>query len=210
MDIWDEKFERNEDDPYGDDPYGGDSYGDDPYGDDPYGGDFYRSDHDIGDDLILEHTWEDQQTALISKDFADECGSMPIAKPGTKEFQKEWGRKSPIERFKLQVNKVALDLTENSGTIILSKDDRNRMCRKADESYMVGTPAKYLNPLAYVLGYVVYKTGSLKSSAAMYKIFGKDFHKLQQINMYAKNDYAVFPPDVIRYGRFWKDSLQDV
>ena len=49
---------------------------------------------------------------MSKKDHAEECGSMPVAEVGTLEFQREWGRKSPEERFKLGVNKVSLDLNE--------------------------------------------------------------------------------------------------
>lgn len=203
MDIWDEKFsiapEQDNEDTWDN---------------------FLSGPDDIGE-TVYEDTWDRQEAALYSKDFAEKCGSMPNAAPGTREFQKEWRQKTPIERFKLGVNKVALDLNDNSRVITLTKSDRNKMCGKADYAHLAGTPAKYLNPLAYVLGYVVYKGNAISSGPAssssevknMGELLGSGgdiFGELDRINMYTKQDYSVFPADVIRYGRFWKDHLSQV
>ena len=73
--------------------------------------------------------------------------------------------------------------------------------------------AKYVSPLGYVLGYVAYHNNFMieeddSSSARNKKTKKLDqdiFSELERINDVTGGigNYGVFPPDVIRYMRFW-------
>lgn len=195
-----------------------------------------QDDEDIGDvseDQVFETTYEQEVSAAASKDYADSCGPMPISAPGTKEFQKEMSQRTPMESFKAYVNRIALTLNEDTD-MVLNVNDRNDMCRLADYTLSVGTDAKYLNALAYVIGYYVYMQGSIikkdkleggkliekgddssqikKKLKLLYKIIGRPEHSfdlLQRMNDITEtlrngNSFAVMPADVIRYGQFWE------
>jgi len=204
MEAWNEKYEIREDD----------------HSDGEWGIGYDDDDGDSGP--IYEDTFERQVAAASSKEYAEECGAMPAHKVGSDEFRREMARKTPMERFKLKVNKVSLGLNDNFDTISLSKSDRNMLCREADSTKGVGTDAKYLNPLAYVLGYVAYQknciiTEGITEGIAEGKfddsyikrvgeIFGDisgPFGRLKEMNDVVGDDYQVYPADVIRYGRFW-------
>jgi hypothetical protein len=168
-------------------------------------------------------TFEQEISAQATKDQAISCGD-PIPyhiKPGTKEYSQAIANKTPLERFKLEVDYVSRLL--NLENVILSVDDRNTMCEKANDTQIVDIDPKYLNALAYVLGYIADKMNAVIDMkkdtekekkikvTKMKTIIGNpsdNFSLLQSINDEASkarsgNSFAVYPADVIRYAQMW-------
>lgn len=168
-------------------------------------------------------TFEQEVSAQATKDQAISCGD-PIPyhiKPGTKEYSQAIANKTPLERFKLEVDYVSRLL--NLENVILSVDDRNTMCEKANDTQIVDINPKYLNALAYVLGYIADKMNAVIDMkkdtekekkikvTKMKSIIGNpsdNFSLLQSINDEASkarsgNSFAVYPADVIRYAQMW-------
>jgi hypothetical protein len=168
-------------------------------------------------------TFEQEVSAQATKDQAISCGD-PIPyhiKPGTKEYSQAIANKTPLERFKLEVDYVSRLL--NLENVILSVDDRNTMCEKANDTQIVDIDPKYLNALAYVLGYIADKMNAVIDMkkdtekekkikvTKMKTIIGNpsdNFSLLQSINDEASkarsgNSFAVYPADVIRYAQMW-------
>ena len=168
-------------------------------------------------------TFEQEVSAQATKDQAISCGD-PIPyhiKPGTKEYSQAIANKTPLERFKLEVDYVSRLL--NLENVILSVDDRNTMCEKANDTQIVDIDPKYLNALAYVLGYIADKMNAVIDMkkdtekekkikvTKMKSIIGNpsdNFSLLQSINDEASkaksgNSFAVYPADVIRYAQMW-------
>jgi hypothetical protein len=168
-------------------------------------------------------TFEQEVSAQATKDQAISCGD-PIPyhiKPGTKEYSQAIANKTPLERFKLEVDYVSRLL--NLENVILSVDDRNTMCEKANDTQIVDIDPKYLNALAYVLGYIADKMNAVIDMkkdtekekkikvTKMKTIIGNpsdSFSLLQSINDEASkarsgNSFAVYPADVIRYAQMW-------
>lgn len=201
---------------------------DEPQDDDDqmWGGDISDGDEDDRDrSQEYVATFEQEVAAQSSKDHAKSCGD-PIPfhiKPGTKEYAQAISNKTPLERFKLDVDYVSRLLNDYEvKTIHLSVKDRDIMCEKADDTEMINVDTKYLNALAYVLGYVANKNNAVidmsdsskdkkAKIAKMKSIIGEpkdNFQLLQSINDEASkarsgNSFAVYPPDVIRYGQIW-------
>ena len=168
-------------------------------------------------------TFEQEVSAQATKDQAISCGD-PIPyhiKPGTKEYSQAIANKTPLERFKLEVDYVSRLL--NLEIVTLSVDDRNTMCEKANDTQIVDIDPKYLNALAYVLGYIADKMNAVIDMkkdtekekkikvTKMKSIIGNpsdNFSLLQSINDEASkarsgNSFAVYPADVIRYAQMW-------
>ena len=168
-------------------------------------------------------TFEQEVSAQATKDQAISCGD-PIPyhiKPGTKEYSQSIANKTPLERFKLEVDYVSRLL--NLENVILSVDDRNTMCEKANDTQIVDINPKYLNALAYVLGYIADKMNTVIDMkkdtekekkikvTKMKSIIGNpsdNFSLLQSINdevskARSGNSFAVYPADVIRYAQMW-------
>jgi hypothetical protein len=190
--------------------------------DEMWGGDI--SDGEQDDDQRFETTFEQEQGAMSSKDVARSCGD-PIPfhiKPGTKEYAQAIASKTPLERFKLEVDYVSRLLTETgNNSLMLSVKDRDTMCEKANNTFNIDP--KYLNALAYILGYIVYrKDGIIKIEDSneikkkkvniirdIIGIPGDNFSELKLINDDASrarssNSFAVYPADVIRYSQLWE------
>jgi hypothetical protein len=173
------------------------------------------------DEQKFETTFEQEQGALASKDVAKSCGD-PIPfhiKPGTKEYSHAIANKTPLERFKLDVDYVSRILRDD---LMLSVEDRDTMCERADNTLIVGVDPKYLNALAYILGYIalrkdcIIKRGDNKKikkekigrMSKIIGVLGDNFSSLKLINDQAAkarsgNSFAVFPEDVIRYAQIW-------
>ena len=189
-----------------------------------WGGDISDNNGD-GDDRDEPHeyvaTFDQEVAAQSSKDFAKSCGDpIPFSiKPGTKEYAQAISSKTPLERFKLDVDYVSRILNEY---INLSVQDRNKMCERADYTNILNIEPKYLNALAYVLGYIANKNNAVinlddsskdkkEKIKNMRNIIGSpddNFQLLQSINDEASkarsgNVFAVYPPDVIRYAQMW-------
>jgi hypothetical protein len=184
----------------------------------------YNEDSD-GMQQEFKTTFEQEQSALSEQNIARSCGT-PIPfniKPGTKEYVQAISDKTPLERFKLEVDYLSKILNNSSFKIFLSVDDRDTMCEKADNSIAIGIKPENLNSLAYVLGYISNTTDSIISDddniknikikvEKMSKLIGNpkdDFYNLKNINLEASksrsgNNFSVYAADVIRYGRMWK------
>jgi hypothetical protein len=195
--------------------------------DDTWGGDI--SDGDKEEEQLFETTFEQEQTARASAGHAKSCGD-PIPfhiKPGTKEYSQAIANKTPLERFKLEVDYVSRILNDSGNDVlVLSVNDRDIMCERANDTDSIGIDPKYLNALAFILGYIANKNGSVidkndsnkeskKKIVKMRDIIGRpddNFNNLQLINNDASkarsgNSFSVFPPDVIRYAQMW-DKLR--
>lgn len=189
-------------------------------------------DVDVDDDDEREQqqeyvtTFEQEVSAQLSKDYAKSCGD-PIPfhiKPGTKEYSQAIANKTPLERFKLDVDYVSRILNDsNINNMNLSVKDRDKMCEKANDTNMVNIDPKYLNPLAYILGYIADKNNAVINISKdtdkdkknkmdkMKNIIGDpndNFSLLKYINDQASkarsgNSFAVYAPDVIRYSQMW-------
>ena len=202
--------------------------------DEPQSGEDETWDSDISrdDDEYKEeqqeyvNTFEQESSAQLSKDQAKSCGD-PIPfhiKPGTKEYSQAIANKTPLERFKLDIDYISKLLNEsNINNINLSVKDRDKMCEKADDTQIVDIDPKYLNALAYVLGYIANKINAVidikkdnnkdkkNKVDRMKSIIGDpndNFSLLQHINDEASkarsgNTFSVYPPDVIRYAQMW-------
>jgi len=168
------------------------------------------------DEQEFKSTYEQEASAFGSANQARECGD-PIPfhiKPGTKEYYQALANKTPLEKFKLDVDYVSRLLTDmNDDVLTLTVKDRNILCEKADNVTYIGLDPMYLNVLAYILGYIANKKdGTIKEKVSfMKKIIGSDsddFSKLKDINETASkarsgNSFSVFPADVIRYAKMW-------
>ena len=140
------------------------------------------------DDYTLEDGYAD--TERTSK--ADECGGLPIIISGNlSDLNKNINilTQDPLERFKRLVGAISHSI-DGDGIHNIGIDDRNRMCSVASNLENV----KYLNPTAYILGFI--STNGGKSIDK--KIINKVFNNLDKLK-----DESVKKPDVIRYARFW-------
>jgi hypothetical protein len=188
----------------------------------------FESDNEMSGDRYeqkYEATFEQEKSAEYNKNVAISCGD-PIPfniKPGTKEYVQAIANKTPLEKFKLDVDYISniLNKSNNSQTIF-SIEDRNLMCLKADSVSSIGFEIKNFNPLAYILGYISTKNNYIIIDSdkerdkkikitKMKKLIGNyedDYSVLKNINIQASkvrsgNSFSVYPPDVIRYGRMW-------
>lgn len=187
--------------------------------------DFENSDSDNEDEQRFIATFEQEQSAMSSIGYSKSCGN-PIPfniKPGTKEYSQAIASKTPMERFKLDVDYISRILNDmGSEELSLSVEDRDKMCEKSNDVNDIGADPKYLNSLGYILGYIAYKRNAviLKSDTQktktakillMQKIIGtpkNNFNELILINENAKkahsgNTLSVLPADVIRYAQLW-------
>ena len=141
------------------------------------------------DDNILESGFADIERT--SK--ADECGGLPIIMSGNlADLNKDINllTQDPLERFKRLVGAISHSIDED-GLYQIGVDDRNKMCLVASNLENV----KYLNPTAYILGFLSTNGGG---SSINDKIIKRIFNFLDRLR-----DDSVKQPDVIRYARFW-------
>lgn len=184
-----DKFD-NYDIDYGD---GDDDYGD---GDDDYGDDDYsRNEGDDGDDgefPNMEASFDQQMHSSV----ADECGGLPINMGNNmSELTKNINQlvTDPLDRFKSYLGAISHRMTEDD-IFNISVKDRNDMCLKANNLDKI----KYLNPTAYIIGYVVTNGGKKIDK----KLLKNSFTKLDLLT-----DDSVKPADVVRYARYWERNL---
>lgn len=181
-----DKFDQYDIDPdYGDD-YG---YGSDDDRDD-YG--YGRDDYD--DAPPMEATFDQQMHSSI----VDECGGLAVDMGNN---MSELTRKinqlvtEPIDRFKSYVGAISHKMNED-GIFNISIKDRNSMCLKANNLDKI----KYLNPTAYIIGYIVTNEGKKIDK----KLVEKSFTKLHLLT-----DDSVKPADVVRYAIYWEKIGRD-
>lgn len=196
------------------------------------------------EELKTEYTFEQKMHSSES----NTCGELIVEDPNNKdEVRKAMASLSPIERIKININKIIRTFKEND-IFELTSEQRNEICNFVDDVNVYNVNPVFLNPLAFVLGYFVFKKNIIimpyeretseeikrrikrtkdeteineteeekerrkvreKKTANFFKVFGKaekGFPKLQEMNSIA-GDYAVYAPDVIRYGQLWTKSL---
>lgn len=177
-------------DQYDIDPDYGDDYG---YGrDDRDDRDDYGDGQDDGPDM--QATFDQQMHSSI----ADECGGLPVDMGNNMtELTRNINQlvTEPVDRFKSYVGAISYKMTEDN-IFDVSIKDRNAMCLKANNLDKI----KYLNPTAYIVGYIVTNGGKEIDK----KLLKKSFTKLNLLT-----DDSVKPADVVRYARYWNKIGKD-
>ena len=115
---------------------------------------------------------------------ADDCGGLPMPMNEINKVIQD-----PEERFKRYVGAISHSITED-GLYDISVEDRNKMCRVASNLKTI----KYLNPTAYILGFITTDGGQKINNKTIKYIFTV---------LHLLTDVSVKPPDVVRYARFW-------
>ena len=176
----------------------------------------YGEDEDVDEDVDEDagDKWSDEEERRDKDDdnqlqagfsdvgrtsIADDCGGTSVIISGKlSDLNKDINKLThdPLERFKIYVGAISHSMTEN-GVYDINVNDRNYMCRVASSL----KNAKYLNPTAYILGFIATNGGRISSNGKR-EINKK---KITQIFNFLSvlNDDSVKPPDVIRYSRFW-------
>lgn len=167
----------------------------------------------ISDDEYKEDLFQPTFDQQVHSSEQNDCGAPIIKEPGKEdEYRKAISQLDPIDRLKQQIGSVVKSLIEEN-FINISPSERNEICRSVDSIGVVNIQAKYISPLAYVLGYFAYHRGfmitdddsSKKRKDKMVRINKEIFNNLENINKVVGGNfnYGVFPPDVIRYMRLW-------
>ena len=218
---------------------------------DMWGGDISDRDDDErggeGGDYKTEVTFDQK----MHSSEINTCGSLIMEEPGKKDdYRKAMAALSPIERIKMSINKIIYTFKEE-GVIELSSNQRNKICNSVDNVSTYDMNPIFLNPLAFLLGYLVCRKNIMitddeketpeeierhmkrrikeskgkkiseeeketkdeekrrrvreKKAAKFFELFGNvqdSFQRLQEMNNIA-GEYAVYAPDVIRYGQLW-------
>ena len=140
-------------------------------------------------------TFEQEVNALSQSNVSRSCYVGIDYSDDKKIRDKKIRELSPEDRFKFELDKFVKNIDEK---IKLSIQDRDEMCENANK---IGN-IKYLNHVAYVLGYWLTKGGVKIDDKKWEKIKGFDENEEQIINIDTKES-NVKPPDVIRYARLW-------
>lgn len=198
---------------YGDVPEE-DDRGDGGFDDDGYG--------DMEDDQKYEATFDQQQHS----EKENTCKQINAA--SREEYIKMYTALNNTEKLEVDISRVVSALNNGSNTLAydITDDQRNYIC-----TMVKNVDAQYINPLAYVLGYMVMENGCLisddddkkskdKKVKKMRLLFlgkkddkgdepDKNFVSLENINATVKSvsdaDYGVYPPDVVRYAIMWRN-----
>jgi hypothetical protein len=158
--------------------------GEDPEGDDWHGG----SDNDEAfQEIEREPAFED----IMRSSTVDDCGGLNMMEDEVGDMRKL--TPSPLERFKLQSGAIAYGIVEDK-VLDLDMNGRNALCRVAD----LIDPIRYLNPTAYVLGYIATNGTSQIDATRVRDIF----NYLPRLR-----DDSVMEHDVVRYARYWAHTL---
>ena len=190
--------------------------------------------------MDLQPTYE--QESNVSPAVMTVCGAYPSFPPGTKEFRRAMADLSDVEKFNIDLITVSNALSaevSNTGKFkqelrqIVTTDSKQRrdglcdLCKEAKRlaSEPHNINVKYLNPLAFVLGYlaVVKKaivdpkvdlTNPGAESKTKIETFNTSIRPLRQfVNRFADTlgFGEVTDIDILRYGRFWYSTgTQDV
>jgi hypothetical protein len=164
---------------------------------------------DERDEIVPMEATFDQQVHSTEQ---NDCGPLIVKEAGKEdEYRKAMSQLDPIDRLKQLIGSVVYNLGDKVSNIMdISSTERNIICRSVDDLTVVNIEAKYINPLAYVLGYVAYHRGFMindsdsmkKKKDKSEKINNEIFSELDNINTVTSN-YSVFAPDVIRYMKLW-------
>lgn len=102
---------------------------------------------------------------------------------------------SPEDRFLILVDAISRRFN-NDGIIEITQADITTMLEKT--GMMMGV--RYKNPIAYILGFLATNGGS--------KIVKKNIdHIINKVLPKIGDEGGVYPPDVIRYARYWVMNL---
>tara|TARA_B110000908_G_C10089587_1_gene373387 strand:- start:23 stop:619 length:597 start_codon:yes stop_codon:yes gene_type:complete len=189
------------------DDYDIDDHGQSDDGGGMWGGDV--SDEPRDDGPIMEATFDQQ----VHSSEQNDCGALIVKEPGKEdEYRKAMSQLDPVDRLKQLIGSIVYSLNDNN-VLDVSSQERNEICRSVDNLGSVNLHAKYVSPLAYVLGYVAFHQGLMitdkdsgsKKKEKANKLNRNIFNDLDNINTVTggANNYAVFPPDVVRYMRLW-------
>lgn len=177
--IYGRQYEEDENS----DEYGGDDRYEDG-GDDRY-------EDDIEDDKYRP-TFEQEVGARGQANMARSCYvGIDLNDP---DYNKKIRELSPEDKFKFNLDNFVRNIDKK---IQLTVENRDEMCETASRLPTI----KYLNPIAYALGYWVTK-GGVKIDDKNWKKINTVKDGVQIINIDLK-DSNVYPADVIRYARFW-------
>jgi len=169
------------------DEYGGDyEDNEDNEGNYDYGGDDEQDGKDILDsqDDYYEEKYEDQMEA---KAFERVGGRVGIDSRSTKELP-------PEDRFAKYVDAITRKFISNGGN--LSEQDLTVML----DSVIFISKIKFLNPTAYILGYLASNRGEKLKKEVVKNVILKDLPRIA--------DSSVTAPDVVRYARYWVKYLK--
>ena len=156
------------------DDYSGDDDGDDYGGD--YGG-YYGGDY--GEIYDSDDNFEPRDNETESRgEFKDRERTSDVNTCITSE-DIELKNLTPTEKFKYEVNKVVKELKIDNVT-------RDEICNMSDNLNVV-----YLNPTAFVIGYLVTLEGRINET------------KLKKMLKTTYDDNSVKQEDIIRYARFF-------
>lgn len=97
----------------------------------------------------------------------------------------------PEDQFLLNVNKFCRDLMDQD--VKLMQVDIDRMLEYSQD---IKESLRYRNAAGYILGYIATKGGTVINPASIQKTINEVLPKLG-------SDQGVFPPDVVRYARYW-------
>lgn len=130
---------------------------------------------------------------------ANDCGELSITeeKMSKAAYSRAIRHLSHEERFKNSINTISTRLNNNE-IFDISVNDKNTMCRLSDKLININASAKYINPTAYILGYLSIKETNEIDDDEIKNIFSK-LNRLQ--------DDSIKEPDVIRYSRFVKKLI---
>ena len=193
--MFGDEFDENErdiafgDDPYGDDPYGDEGESEWGMPDEPEWASKFREGVSPSEDVselkasITAHERVSRLDPCTSGILMDLSGDMSNIQKRIREMV------SVEDRFKYYVGAIINNLNENK-ILDISWDSRVKICQKADDIPNV----KFLNPTAYILGYVATQGGKTMNKRDIKMVFRA---------LDVLKDDSIREPDVIRYSRFW-------
>lgn len=158
-----------------------------------------------------------EQISGISPAVVNICGAMPPHDPRSNEFRKEMGLKSPEERFNLSLNKVTTSIKDDINSRrkleifgrLVSDSGRCDMCKEVKRLASLNINVEYLNPLAFVVGYLAVLEGAIASPTVENKT--QNIGKFNEIRSSMPDIDRVASAlefgkltliDILRYGRF--------
>ena len=119
----------------------------------PENEDDLTDDVDDIDDFNEEQQYEATFEQQIHSSEQNDCGNIVLMPGKEDEYRKAISELDPPDRLKHFIGTIVYSLNDNN-IIEISSKERNEICRSVDNLRNVNTQAKYVNPLAYVLGYV--------------------------------------------------------
>ena len=156
------------------------------------------NDYDYDEQKFI-NTFDQEVSAKSQSNIARECYNtidINIPNPKDPNYRKIISKINPLDRFKYEVDKFAKELHETD-KILFDVKDRDEMCLHASKLNNI----KYLNPIAYVIGYWI-TDGGEKINIKKWKNINTIKNEVQIININLK-DSNIYPADIIRYSRYW-------